>query len=133
VGFLRDLKKLNDVGREAQKSFDPAQMAASAQSSMADLTAQMRQQVAAGDAAQVDGVPGSATVVGAAQTGALVNFNPVVRLELLVTVPGRPAYPATVEAVVPQIHLVRAQRGASVPVTVSGADPRQVLVDWSRA
>jgi hypothetical protein len=133
VGFLKDLKKLNDLGRQAEASFDPAAMTASAQGSLADLTAHMRQQVAAGQAVQATGVAGSATVVAATQTGALVNFNPVVRLELLVTVPGRPPYPAAVETVVPQIHLVRVQRGATVPVSVAAADPAQVLVDWSRA
>ena len=133
MGFFRDLKKLGDMGRQAQDSFDPAAMTAASQASLADITAQMRQQVAAGQAIQVDGVAGSATVVAAAQTGALVNFNPVVRLDLLVTLPGRPPYPVAVETVVPQIHLARVQRGASVPVSVAGADPQQVMVDWGRA
>jgi hypothetical protein len=133
VGFFKDLRKLSKVGQEMQDSMPPpaAQMAA-AQIQMAAMTAQMNQQVQAGQAIAADGVAGTATVISAAQTGALVNFNPSVRLELLVTLPGQPPYPVSVECVVPQIHLARVQPGSTVPVDVARTDRQQVLIDWNR-
>ena len=107
-------------------------MMAAAQAQMADLTAQMNQQSAASTAVAADGVDGTATVMAATQTGALVNFNPAVQIELLVTVPGGPPYPVSLQTVVQQIHLARVQPGATLPVRVARADRTLVQIDWAR-
>ncbi len=133
MGFFKDIRKLSDMGREVQATMpSPAATMATAQGQMAHLTAQMTHDAQAGQAIMADGVAGTATVLAAAQTGALVNFNPAVRLDLLVTVPGQPPYPLSLETVVPQIHLARVQQGATIPVNVARADRHQVLVDWDR-
>lgn len=133
MGLFKDMRKLSKMGREIQESMPPpaARMAA-AQSQMAAITEQMTQQAQAGQAIAADGVAGTATVMTATQTGALVNFNPSVRLDLLVTVPDHPPYPVSIESVVPQLHLARVQPGATVPVMVARTDRHQVLVDWDR-
>jgi hypothetical protein len=133
VGFFKDLRKVSKMGREIQESMpSPATQMAAAQSQMAAITAQMNQQAQAGQAIAADGVAGTAAVMTATQTGALVNFNPSVRLDLLVTVPDHPPYPVSIESVVPQLHLARVQPGATVPVMVARTDRQQVLVDWDR-
>jgi hypothetical protein len=133
VGFLKDMRKLSKVGKELTDTApSPGAQMAAARQQMAAVTAQMNQQAHATHAVSADGVAATATVLSAAQTGALVNFNPSVRLELLVTAPGQPPYPASIEVVVPQIHLARVQPGATVPVLVARTDREQVLIDWNR-
>lgn len=133
VGFFKDARKLTKMGRELQKSMPSAgEQMAQAQQQMAALTAQMNQQAQAAQAVAADGVAGTATVISATQTAAMVNYNPTVQLELLVTVPEHPPYPVTVQAVVPQLHLARVQPGATIPVNVARSDRQQVLIDWNR-
>jgi hypothetical protein len=133
VGFFKDVRKLSKMGNDIQATMpSPGAQMAAAQSQMAAMTAQMSQQAQAGAAIAADGVAGTATVMSATQTGALVNFNPGVQLELLVTVPDHPPYPISLETVVPQIHLARVQPGASIPVNVARTDRQQVLIDWNR-
>jgi hypothetical protein len=133
VGFFKDARKLSKMGKEmAANAPSPADRMAAAQAQMAGMTAQMNQQAQAARAIAADGVAGTATVVSAAQTGAMVNFQPAMQLELLVTVPDHPPYPVTLETVVPQIHLARVQPGATVAVDVARSDRQQVLVDWNR-
>jgi hypothetical protein len=133
VGFLKDVRKLSKVGNEMLDSMpSPAVQMAAAQEQMAAITAQMDQQAQAGQAVAADGVAATATVLAAVQTGALVNFDPGVRLDLLVTVPGQPPYPVSLDTVVPQIHLARVQPGASVPVRVARTERDQVILDWNR-
>lgn len=133
MGFFKDVSKLGKVGRELRDSMPPpAQQMAAAQAQMADLTAQMNAQTAASVAVGADGVAGTATVMAAMQTGALVNFNPAVQLELLVTVPESPPYPVSVQTVVAQIDLARVQPGAAIPVRVARADRNLVAIDWAR-
>ena len=134
MGFFKDVRKLSKMGNEMLDAMpSPAAQMAAAQEQMAAVTAQMNQQAQAGQAVVADGVAATATVLAAAQTGALVNFDPGVRLDLLVTVPGQPPYPVSLDTVVPQIHLARVQPGASVPVRVARTDRDQVILDWNRA
>lgn len=133
MGFFKDVRKASKLGKEAMASMPPAgERMAAATAQMAELTARMDQQAEARRAVAADGLAGTATIISAAQTGALVNFDPSVQLELLVTVPGHPPYPASLEAVVPQLHLARVQPGATVAVSVGRADHRQLVLDWDR-
>jgi len=133
VGFFKDLNKLGKVGRELRDSMPPpSEMMASAQAQMANLTAQMSQNTETATAVAADGVDGTATVMAATQTGALVNYNPAVQLDLLVTVPESPPYPVSLQTVVPQINLARVQAGATVPVRVARSDRNLVQIDWAR-
>jgi hypothetical protein len=133
VGFFKDVHKLQKMGEEMRaNSPSPAEQMAGAQAQMAQATAMMTQQAQAAQAVAADGVPGVASVVSAVQSGPIVNFDPTIQLELLVTAGSFPAYPTVVQAVVPQLHLARAQPGAVVPVMVARSDPAQVVVDWNR-
>jgi hypothetical protein len=132
VGFFKDVNQLSKQGRAIRDSMPPpSEQMAAAQAQMAAITAQMNQQASAAGAVAADGIAGTAQVLSAAQTGALVNFNPAVRVELLVTVPESPPYPVSLETVVPQLHLARVQPGATVPVRVARADRTQVMLDWA--
>jgi hypothetical protein len=133
MGFFKDINKLGKMGREVRDSMPPArEMMATANAQMASVTAQLNQQTAAAAAVAADGVDGTAAVMSATQTGALVNYNPAVRLELLVTVPESPPYPVSLETVVAQINLARVQPGATVPVRVARSDRNLVQIDWAR-
>jgi hypothetical protein len=133
VGFFKDVRKLSKMGKEASASMpDASQMMATFQTQLAGVTQQMTAQAEASAAVAADGEDGTATVLSATQTGALVNYNPAVQLELLVTVPGAPPYPVSVQTVVQQIHLARVQPGATLPVRVARADRNLVTIDWAR-
>lgn len=133
MGFFKDVRKLSKMGKEASASMpDPAQMMATMQAQMADVTQQMAASTQAATAVAADGVDGTATVMSATQTGALVNYNPAVQLELLVTVPGGPPYPVSLQTVVQQIQLARVQPGATLPVRVARSDRSLVTIDWAR-
>ena len=80
------------------------------------------------DRISATGLPGTAQILSAGQTGWFVNENPQVELELMVNVPGRAAYPAKVKAVVPLIMLHRLQ--GSLPVRVDPSDPDDVVIQW---
>lgn len=77
------------------------------------------------------GHEGRATVTGLKQTGMWINNNPVVSMDLMVEVPGRPPYPVTLSETVPQILLARLTSGMPLTVKVDRADPTKVVVDWS--
>lgn len=134
MGFFKDVHGLNRMGREMQANMpSPAEQMAAAQARMAQVTASMNEQSEAARAVAADGVAGVAAVVSAVQAGPVVNFDPTVQLQLLVTAGPFPPHLATVSTVVPQIHLARTQPGTVLPVDVSRSDPRHVLVTWNRA
>lgn len=76
------------------------------------------------------GIAGVGQITGLVQTGTMVNYQPVIEIELLVTVPGHPPYPARVKEPVPLILLNRLQ--GSLPVRVDPARPEHVVIQWDR-
>lgn len=125
MGFLKDINQMKKMGNQMRDAMPPPG------ERLAQATATMQAQTAA-MTALANGEPGTATIVSAAQTGAQINFNPVVHFELLVTRAGAPPYPATAEVIVPQIYLARAQPGAVVAVKIDPADASKVAVDWNQ-
>lgn len=77
------------------------------------------------------GLAGTGTITGLTQTGAFLNGNPRVKIDLAVSVPGRPAYQASYTAFVPLVMMGQLQNGASIPVKVDPQDPSSVIVDWA--
>jgi hypothetical protein len=73
-------------------------------------------------------VPGTATVVGIADTGMVVAESPVLELELDVAVPGRPPYRAKHRQVVAHAARGRFQPGSVLSVRVSLQDPNQLML-----
>lgn len=132
MGFFKDVRALSKMGKEAQANMDVAAMNANAMAQMSAMNEQMS--AMAGQATQAaaitDGVAAIASVTAVRNTGSLVNFSPVLELDLLVMVPGRPPVPVTRRELVPQHLLARAQVGAQLPVTVSASDPTAILINW---
>lgn len=129
MGLLKSMGELQKQGRALARDHDPASQIAQATASMAAAQEAMAQQTRAASLA-VTGLAGVATIGGVRMTGGMINFQPLLDIDLTVAVPGRPPMPATVSGAVEQIHLARAQVGAQVAVKVDPADPSAVWIDW---
>lgn len=78
-----------------------------------------------------DGIATRATVRAIRPGGGEVNGQPLLRLDLTVTVPGQPARETSVRTLAP-LHLVGILRpGVTVPVLADPRDPGDAWVDWS--
>jgi hypothetical protein len=76
------------------------------------------------------GLVGRAEIVSATQTSMYVNDQPVVQMQLNVTVPGHPPYPVSHREVVPLLALAMVQPGRSLPVAVDPANANKLAIDW---
>ena len=85
---------------------------------------------AATDRISAMGVAGTGQIMGLRQTGVLINGQPQVEMDLLVTVMGRSPYRAKVKEIVPLIMLNRLQ--GTLPVRVDPARPQTVVVQWDQ-
>ena len=83
------------------------------------------------DRISTTGLAGTGQITGLTQTGMMVNNQPVVKIEMLITVPGRQPYPASVREVVPLILLGSLGQGA-LPVRVDPARPDKIVVQWDQ-
>lgn len=91
------------------------------------LSALSRQQADA-QRLMATGLIGQATVQALRDTGMMINENPQVEFDLLVSVDGREPYPVTHRQVVSRLVISNFQPGASIPVRVDPADPTRVLI-----
>ena len=131
MGFFKSVRELNKQGKEMSRNWDVGAQLADAQTRMQDAQEAMAQQTAAANAA-VTGVDATATIVAVRQGHGMVNYQPMLELDLTVVPEGGLPYPVTVKQVTPQIHLAQAQPGASVHVKVAPDDPASVWIDWTR-
>jgi hypothetical protein len=125
---LRDLQKQSE---EINKNWDMGAQLEDAQARMQDAQEMMAQQTAAANAA-VSGADATATVIAVRQGNGMVNYQPIIELDLTVLPEGLPPYPVTVKQVIPQVQLAQAQPGASVHVKVDPNNPASVWIDWTR-
>jgi hypothetical protein len=130
MGFFKSLNDLQKQSNEINKNWDVGAQMADAQAQMANANALMAQQTAAANAA-TNGIDATATVTAVRQQGGMVNFQPMVELDLTVMAPGNPPYPLTVTQVVPQTQLALLQPGASLKVKVDQSDPSAVWIDFA--
>jgi hypothetical protein len=130
MGFFKDLNTVHKQAKEIDKDFHPGQMSRDANVRMAALNQQMQQATKAMTAPPGDGVDATAQVVSVGMASGMVNMDPIIPVELLVTQPGLPPRPLSVSVIVPQIQMHRLQAGASLPVQVSQSDPTAVAVNW---
>jgi len=79
----------------------------------------------------IDPRPGTAEVVAVTDTGMLVNADPVVMLDLSVTVAAQDAYAVRIRQIVGKLYVARLQPGATLPVVVDAQDPYQVTIQWN--
>ena len=133
MGFFKDLKTLKQHGEAIREQYPVQQQIANAQASMAhanQMMAGMAQGAMASAAAVTNGVPAVATIIAARQTGAMMNYNPVVELELLVMMPTGVPMPTVRQEMVMQLHLGRCQPGLRLNVKVDPADVNSLWIDW---
>jgi hypothetical protein len=135
MGFFKDVRKLNKMGKDTYQQMDVGAQLNQASASMAQAQQFMAQQTAAAQAAsQPDGgIPGTGSITAVRPTGMLLNYNPVVELDLLVTPEGRAPYPVTITDSITVVNRMVCVAGRAVPVTVDATDPRTVWVDWTSA
>ncbi len=74
------------------------------------------------------GIIGHATVRALHDTGLLVNENPLVEFDLLVSVGGWEPYVVTHRQAISRIVLANFQAGAEIPVRVDPSDAQRVLI-----
>jgi hypothetical protein len=129
MGFFKSMSDLNKQAKQIEKTFDPGQQMKDGMAKMAEANAMMAAQTQAANLA-LTGTPATATIVSAQQTGALINFQPSLQLDLLVLPTGGVPYPVTVTQVVEQPFLGKAIAGSNVSVKVDSADPQVVWIDW---
>ena len=133
MGFFKDLKKLNDQGKELREQYPVQQQLANAQASMATANAMMASMATGAMGATnaiTNGVDAVATISAARQTGAMMNYNPVVELDLLVIMPNGVPMPVKRQEMVMQLHLMRCQPGQRLKVKVNPANPNELWIDW---
>lgn len=132
MGFLKSVRELGQQGKAMNQSWDVGAQLADSQARMVAAQAAMAQQTQAANLS-VTGLDATATISNVQQDGAMVNFQPMLTIDLVVMTPGRPPMPVTVSAVVDQLFLHKAQAGATVPVKVDRTDPNVVWINWAMA
>ncbi len=128
MGFIGDLNKLTKQAKEIDKNWDPG-------AQMQDALAQMKavnESMADAGKALTDGVPGTAQVVAVGPTTGMLNMNPLMQVDLLVSGPGGIPRPVSRQMAVPMQHMARLQVGATLPVLVSQSDPDGVAIMWDQ-
>ena len=135
MGFFKSLHDLTKEAKDLEKTMPPpGERARAATSQMAALTQSMAAQTQAlnttlgGTSA---GVEATATVV-AARTVGMVNFDPLMEVDLTVMREGMPPYPATVRQAINQVQAGLLQAGGSVSVRVDPDNPATIWIDMTR-
>ena len=129
MGFFRSVRQLNVEAKDVRRDWDPVAQVRRGTQLMQAATAQLAEQNAAAHLAET-GMPGTASIVAVRDGGTRINHEPLVELDLLVTLPGRPPYPLTLNTVVPLIGQSRLQPGGVVAVRVDPARPGLAAVMW---
>lgn len=130
MGLFKSMRDLQKQANEINKNWDVGAQLAGAQASMQNAQAMMAQQTAAANLA-ASGLDGVATITGVRQQGGMINFQPILELDLTVAAAGRPPMPVSVTQPVEQVFLTKAQPGAKVAVKVDQADPSLVWINWA--
>ena len=129
MGMFKDISQLKKMGGEASAKFDAEGGTAGATERMRAASEMLAQQTTAANLA-LTGAAATAMITGVSQTGAMVNFQPVLTIDMTVMAPGLPPYPASVSQVVEQIYLAKAIAGNMVNVKVDPNEPSTIFIDW---
>lgn len=130
MGFFKSINDLNKQAKEINKDWDPGQQMKDGMAQMQQANEMMAAQTRAANLA-ASGKSGEASITAAAQTGAMVNFQPTMTLELTVFPEGGAPYPAQVTQIVEQPYLSKAVPGQQVRVRIDQADPNAIWIDWA--
>lgn len=135
MGLFKNMNDLYKAGGEPMgkdRHAKRSERLADAQSKMAGAKEMLAQQTRMMNLAAT-GADASATIIEARQTTQMINFEPVIELDLNLIVDGRPPYPLTVCQPVPQLYLAKAQVGGTLKAKVDPADPSAVFLDFARS
>jgi hypothetical protein len=137
VGFFKDARKLNKMGKQMYMDMDVGAQMQQAQASMAQAQQFMTQQTQAAQmgaqvaAAPGDALRGTATITALRNTGMLVDYQPVVEIDLLVTPEGQAPYPSTQTATITVENRMVCSPGRAVQVAIDPADRTRIWIDWA--
>jgi hypothetical protein len=129
MGMFKSIRDLNKQANEINKDLDVGAQMEDAQARMADANEMMAQQTAAANVAAT-GMDATATVAAIRQGTGMVNYQPIMEIDLTVMPEGLPPYPVTVKQVVPQMQLAQLQPGANLNVKVDPNDPAAVWLGF---
>ncbi len=134
MGIFKDLRTIGAQAKEIERNAPPVKdrlAAGTAKMAAANaMMASMAQSGAQSSAAIINGVAAVATITAARQTGAVINFCPVVELELLIMLPSGVPMQATRQEQVDQLHLGRCQPGTRLNVKVDPTNANSLWIDW---
>jgi flagellar capping protein FliD len=131
MGLFKNMRDLSKQAQEIQANMDVGAQLADAQTRMAEANQMMAEQTAAANAA-VTGVDATAIIVEVRQGAAMINYQPMIEVDLTVMPVGLPPYPVTVKQVAPMVQLAQIKAGATVQVKVDPNNPAAVWIDWTR-
>jgi len=132
MGMFKSMRDLQKQAKEIDRNFDSKATLANAMDRMKSANEFMAQQTQAANIAAT-GADATAMISAVAQTGAMINMQPTLKLDLTVLPDGLPPYPASVTQVVEQIYLSKAVAGQSVPIKVDPNDPGSIWINWAAA
>ncbi len=135
MGFFKDLRTISAQTKEIHRNAPPVKdRMATMSSKMAEANAMMGAMAQGGaqaSAAITNGVAAIATITAARQTGALINFNPVVELDLMIMLPSGVPMQVTRQEPVQQLQLARCQPGSRLNVRVDPTNANSLWIDWA--
>jgi S-adenosylmethionine synthetase len=124
MGFLKDVRRTMKASAEASKNRDVKATLAEAQRQMAAATASMQAAAGTGDLSET-GERATAQVLAVRATSMMVNYSPMLEVDLMVFRDGHPPYPAT--ATRSSTSGIPAA-GQEVAVLVDPEDPARVVM-----
>lgn len=131
--LFRDLRRLNRQASKLREQYPVDVQLADAAAKLAEATSTMEAMTASRERAAhvlANGVDAIATVTAARQRPTMINHQPVVELELVVTMPSGAPVPVRRTEVVRLLDLPRAQVGVRLAVRVDPGDPSAIWIDW---
>lgn len=132
MGMFKSIREVQKQAKEIDRNYDSKATLGNAMDRMKAANEMMAQQTQAANIATT-GVDARATIAAVGQTGAMVNFQPTLKIDLTVLPEGLPPYPASVTQVVEQIYLAKAVPGQSVPIKVDPENPGLIWINWAAA
>ncbi len=74
------------------------------------------------------GIPGTGTVLSISETGTRINNQPLCKIELQVTIPGKPSYNTVTKTVISYLQAAQFQPGTQVPIMVDPKNNMKVVL-----
>jgi hypothetical protein len=133
VGIFKDLNAISRSTRESARTADPGARFAEMSTGLAALNDSLARQTATLTAGPGEAVPAQVQVVAATPTRSVLAGEPVVDLDVLVLLPGRPPHPARATTPIPAALGHRVVPGAVLAARVDPANPGTFALDWVSA